>query len=247
MKGDTDIGLFTKPSKLGENMIVSSYQPYFAPFPGFFSKALRSDALVLMDSVQFPRGSTWLTRNRFKNDQGTLWVRIPVWKKGLGLQKINEVKICHEGDTAKKQIVSLQTAYAGAPFFEDHLPFLKETFSGTIETLLELNVRIIRYLMDCLRIETRLVFLSDLGVETKEPRLSVEICKKLGGSHFLAQAGAKKYLDQKAFHEAGIDLKYFRPRPPVYPQLWGSFISNLSTLDLVFNCGPASRKIIKAL
>jgi len=227
-------------------MIVSSYQPYFAPLPGFFSKALRSDILVLMDSVQFPRGATWLTRNRFKNDQGTLWVRIPVWKRGLGLQKISEVRICREGDTAKKQIVSLRTAYARAPFFEDHLPFLKEIFSDKIETLLELNVRIIRHLMDYLRIETRLVFVSELDIETKEPRLSLEMCKKLGASHFLAQAGAKKYLDQKAFHEEGIDLKFFRHRPPVYPQLWGSFISNLSTLDLVFNCGPASRRIIEA-
>ena len=69
-------------------MIISAYQPYFAPFSGFFAKALRSDLLVLMDRVQFPRGTTWLTRNCFKNDQGDLWMTIPVWKKGLGLQKI---------------------------------------------------------------------------------------------------------------------------------------------------------------
>ncbi len=228
-------------------MIVSAYQPYFAPFPGFFVKALRSDILVLMDAVQFPQGTTWLTRNRFKNDQGTLWMTIPVWKKGLGLQKINEVSICHEGGRARKHLLSLKTAYAKAPFFEDHLAFLEEVFSAKFENLIELNIRIIRHLMECMQITTRLLLLSELGIETQEPRLSVEICKELGASHFLAQAGAKKYLDKQAFQEAGIELKFFTPRPPVYPQLWGPFISNLSAFDLVFNCGPKAHAIIKEL
>jgi len=56
----------------------------------------RSDVFVILDNVQFPRATTWITRNRFKNDQGTLWMSIPVWKKGLGLQKLNEVRICHD-------------------------------------------------------------------------------------------------------------------------------------------------------
>ena len=33
-------------------------------------------------------------------------------------------------------------------------------------------------------------------------------------------------------------------RPPVYPQLWGDFIYNLSALDLLLNCGPKSREIV---
>jgi len=71
-------------------MILSTSQPYFSPFPGFFLKAFLSDIFVVLDEVQFPRGTTWLTKNRFKNDQGTLWMTVPVWKKGLGLQKISE-------------------------------------------------------------------------------------------------------------------------------------------------------------
>jgi hypothetical protein len=83
-------------------MILSTYQPYFAPFPGFFHKMLLSDIFVLLDEVQFPRGTTWITRNRFKHDQGSLWITVPVRKKGLGLQRINEVKICHEAPSARK-------------------------------------------------------------------------------------------------------------------------------------------------
>jgi hypothetical protein len=72
-------------------MVISTSRPYFAPFPGFFSRIYHCDVFIILDNVQFPRGTTWITRNRFKNDQGILWMTVPVWKKGLGLQKINDV------------------------------------------------------------------------------------------------------------------------------------------------------------
>ena len=225
-------------------MILSTYQPYFAPFPGFFSKALRSTALVLLDTVQFPRGTTWLTRNRFKNDQGTLWMTVPVWKKGRGLQKINEVMICHERRWAFKHLASLKTAYGKAPFFEDHLAFLEEMFSKKVEKLIQFNIRILRHLMEHLQIPTRIHLLSELGIEAKEPQLSVEICRRLGAAHFLARKSATKYLDKEVFQEAGVELTFLTPRPPVYPQLWGPFIANLSAFDLLFNCGPKAHKIL---
>lgn len=228
------------------DMIISSSQPYFSPFPGFFYKACLSDTFVLLDKVQFPRGTTWLTRNRFKNDQGALWMTVPVWKKGLGLQRINDVRICHEGRWAKKHLESLKSAYGKAPYFKDHLDFVKEMFSSTFEKLIDLNLEIIRYLMANLHVETRLVRLSELGVEARGNQLLIEICERLGASHFLAQAAAKKYLSEDLFRESGIQIRYFRPRSLVYPQLWGPFIPNLSTLDLLFNCGPKAGDILRS-
>jgi hypothetical protein len=226
------------------SMIVSAYQPYFAPFAGFFSKAARSDVLVLMDTVQFPRGTTWLTRNRFKNDQGTLWITIPVWKKGRGLQRIHEVRICHEGQWARKHLMSLKTAYAKTPFFQDHQAFLETVFSARFSRLVELNLKMIQYLLDQFRISARLCLLSELGISVSEPELSVAVSKRLGATHFLAQGSARKYLDKEAFRAAGIQLTFLNPRPPVYPQLWGSFLPNLSAFDLLFNCGPRASAVL---
>ena len=226
-------------------MIVSAYQPYFAPFSGFFSKAMHSHIMVLMDEVQFPRGATWLTRNRFKNDQGILWLTVPVWRKGLGLQKISEIRICHERQWAKKGLASLRSAYAKAPFYEEHDVFLEQVFLKTHEKLIDLNVHIIRYLLECLKIPVKVLLLSELGIQEKEPRLSVEICKALGGSHFLALNSAGKYLDQSLFEAAGLRLRFIGRRPPVYPQLWGNYIPNLSVFDLLFNCGPEAQRILR--
>lgn len=227
-------------------MIIAASQPYFAPFPGFFYKAHLSDVLVLLDEVQFPRGTTWITRNRFKNDQGTLWMTIPVKKKGLGLQNINAVRIYHEGHWARKHTASLKNAYANAPYFADHINFLKTLFSEKFEKLIDLNLRVIRYLIKCLNIDTKVVLLSELGIQARGDQLLIDICRAQGASCYLAQSPAQKYLNPDLFRDAQIKLAYFKPPAIIYPQLWGSFIPNLSAFDLVFNCGPKSYEILVA-
>ena len=225
-------------------MLLSANQPYFAPFPGFFHKAQLSDVFVILDAVQFPRGTTWISRNRFKNDQGTLWMTVPVWRKRLGLQRINEVRIYHERGWARKHLESLRNAYGKAPYLPDHLDFLKGIFSEGFERLIDLNMAILRHLLAHLRIETRIVLLSDLGIDQTGDLRLIEICRRLGADRFLAQAPAGKYLEEPLFKEAGITLEFFTPPTPVYPQLWGKFIPNLSTLDLLLNCGPKARDIL---
>jgi hypothetical protein len=225
-------------------MIISANQPYFCPFPGFFSKASLSDVLVILDEVQFPRGTTWISRNRFKNDQGPLWLTIPVWKKGLGLQNIHQVRICYEGRWPHKHLQSLKSAYGHAPYLGDHLGFLEEVFSWHWERLVDLNLAIIRHLLRSLQIETKLVLLSELGIKAKGTQLLNEICKVLGASTFLAPSQAQKYLDADLFQESEIELRLFKYVAPIYPQLWGDFLPNLSTFDLVFNCGLKARDIL---
>jgi hypothetical protein len=225
-------------------MIISASQPYFCPFPGLFYKASLSDVLVILDNVQFPRGTTWISRNRFKNDQGPLWLTIPVWKKGLGLQPINQVRICYAGRWPYKHLQSLKTAYAHAPYLQDHLGFLEEVLARHWEKLVDLNLAIMRHLMGSLQLKTRLVLLSELGITARGTQLLVETCRTLGASTFLAQSQAQKYLEAKLFREREIELRLCKYVAPVYPQLWGDFLANLSAFDLVFNCGPRARDIL---
>jgi hypothetical protein len=225
-------------------VIISANQPYFCPFPGFFYKALLSDVLIILDEVQFPQGTTWISRNRFKNDQGALWLSIPVWKKGLGEQNLNRVRICYEGRWPRKHLESLKSSYGNAPYLGDHFNFIEGVFASHYENLIDLNLGIIRYLMDCLRIKTRIVLLSELGVKARATQLLIKICQAMGATAFLAQSPAGKYLDADLFQNSGIELRFFRCVPPIYPQLWGDFLANLSTLDLLFNCGPKARDIL---
>jgi hypothetical protein len=225
-------------------MIVAANQPYFCPFPGFFYKLAMCDVFVILDQVQFPLGTTWITRNRFKSDQGTLWMTIPVWKKGLGLQQIREVRICHEGRWRKKHLESLHSAYNHAPFFPDHLELFKEVFSLRHDRILDLNLELIKYQQEYLEINTDIVLMSQLKVESRGSQLLIDICKVLGGDCFLAQSAAGKFLDEGSFDAAGVQLKFLKYPSVIYPQLWGDFIPNLSAFDLIFNCGEKARELI---
>lgn len=169
---------------------------------------------------------------------------VPVMKKGLGLQQIDDVRIYTEGRWRAKHLESVKSAYAHAPYFEEHLDFVEEMFSEKYDRLIDLNVSIIGYLWSHLGIETEMELLSELSIESTGAGRLVEICKKLGADRFLAQAPARKYLDATLFTAAGISLEFFQPRSPIYPQLWGDFIPNLSVFDLLFNCGPKAHDIL---
>jgi WbqC-like protein family len=225
-------------------MILSASQPYFAPFPGFFYKAHRSDIFLILDEVQFPRGTTWITRNRFKSDQGTLWMTIPVRKKGLGLQSINRVRIYHESRWRKKHLTSMNQAYGKAPYLSDHLGFLERTFKEKFERLVDLNMAVIRYLLDQLGVKTEVRLLSELNIKGKGTMRLVEACKRMKATRFLAQTPARKYIDEVLFRESGISVEFIHQPSPVYPQLWGDFIPNLSAFDLLLNCGLKSHDIL---
>ncbi|HEY5998491.1 MAG TPA: WbqC family protein [bacterium] len=226
-------------------MIVATYQPFFAPFPGFFAKALLADVLVLLDTVQFPQRTGWLTRNRFKSEQGELWLTIPVRRRGRGLQRIDEVRIVREGSWARKHLLSLKESYRRAPFFPDHLPLLESLFADVPDRLVDLNIPILRHFTERLGCRARVVPLSELGIEAREPELSVAICRTLRATAFLTQRPAAKFVSGDLLSAAGVQLLTFAYHPEIHPQLHGAFIQNLSALDLLSCCGPRAPEVLR--
>lgn len=225
-------------------MILAIHQPIFMPWPGFFHKAVHSDCLVLLDDVQFPRGRSWLNRNRLKNEDGELWLTVPVMKKGRGLQVIRRVEINNGRGWRKKHLRSMQQNYVHAPYFAEHFQTIEAIYRRDHKMLAELNVDLIAFFWDALSLETRLLRQSELGVVGKGTDLLIRIGEKVGADLLLTFPMVEKHIDMNAMKKHGIVLAYANFRPPVYPQLWGDFIYNLSTLDLLLNCGPRSREIL---
>jgi len=226
-------------------MIVACHQPNYIPWPGYFAKASRCDIFVLLDSVQFPRGASFVNRNRIKAPSGkSLWLTVPVKKKGRGLQSIGEILINNETNWRRKHELSLIHAYSRAPYFRDHFQFLVETYGKDWVRLLDLNTTILEYTAKAIGLQTQFKLSSELGAEGKGTDLLVQICKNLGGDTYLSGSAGRKYLNEQKFRDCGISLSYFQYYPTAYPQLWGDFIANLSVLDLLFNCGERALRAL---
>jgi len=71
------------------------------------------------------------------------------------------------------------------------------------------------------------------------------MCKATGADTYISGVHGKDYLDVAEFERQGVKLVFQALQCPVYPQCWpGEFISNLSIVDLIFNCGPDSLKVL---
>jgi hypothetical protein len=226
-------------------MMIACHQPNFLPWPGLFYKALQAEHLVLLDDVQFPLGGSWVNRNRLKNDQGELWLTVPVWKRGRSFQRIDQVEICSEENWQKKHLVSLEHAYNHAPYWDEHVGFCQQIYRNRWQGLLDLNLTILDYLKSALGIDKPFLRSSTLAVAATGSQRLVSICMALGARAYLTIASSHKYLDEQLFHRHGIKIVYYRYQPPLYPQLWGDFIANLSVVDLLLTCGPKSAELIR--
>jgi hypothetical protein len=225
-------------------MILATHQPIFLPWPGFLYKALHCDRLVLLDDVQFPRGRTWLTSNRLKNETGTLWLTVPVWRTGRGLQAIREVELAEERGWREKHLRSVEQNYAHAPYLSDHWPALEAVYRRRQRTLVAFNLELIRLLWAVFRPPAELLLQSDLGVQGQGTELQAHLCHELGADRLALLPGVEKHLDVDGLRQQGIEPVRLDYRPIIYPQLWGGFIFNLSALDLLLNCGPRGRRIV---
>jgi len=225
-------------------MIVTIHQPEHLPWLGFFDKMRQADVFVLLDTTQFAKDD-FQNRNRIKTSKGPTWLTVPVFKRGRSEQLIIDAEICNDRNWRNRCWSLIHQNYRDAPYFAEHKQFFEELYARKWSKLVELNTTVIRYLAEQLGLKTKLVTASELEVyERGSTNVNLTICRVLGADVYLSGKYGKQYLDETQFAEHGIKVRYQDFQHPVYPQLWGDFLSHMSAIDLLFNCGDASLEII---
>ena len=222
---------------------VGILQPGYLPWLGFFEQVHRCDVFVLYDDVQFEKGS-WRNRNRIKTPNGPQWLTVPVLVKGQGFPLIKDVVINSSVPWQKKHIKAITQNYSKAPFFSDYAEGLFQILDRSWKSLIDLDLELIYWLVEQLGISTTMVLASGLGVPGSNVQRLINMIQSLGGNHFYEGSAGKNYIDVRLFEEAGISATFQEYDHPGYPQLHGDFISHLSVIDLLFNCGPESLDIL---
>ena len=216
-------------------------QPTYLPWTGFFDLIDSVDVFVFLDNVKLEK-SSWHVRNKVKSVQGEVMLTVPVSTPNGRLDTMINETLLSSKPWQKKHLKTLVTNYSKAPHFSTVYPFFERLLATGYNNLADLNMAIITAITEQLGIKTKLVKASSLTNITgvKDERLG-SLCHTLGITHYLSPVGAADYIEKNskggAITKAGISLSYQNYQAPIYPQLFGEFISHLSIFDALFNCG----------
>jgi hypothetical protein len=141
-------------------------------------------------------------------------LNIPV--KHQGKNTIGEVEIAYNDSWSVKHWQAIKTTYATAPFFEVLAPDLKAILDRKYSRLYDLNLSLIRLILDWLNVEKTIYPTQEWKAQTT-------------------------FKDYRSAHlpKKPIYLNSFEPYPQMFDHKNG-FLENISILDLLFNEGPSA-------
>ncbi len=197
---------------------------------------------VYYDDVQYDKHG-WRNRNRIKTQNGPLWLTVPVRHSAVTSLRILDVEIDKRTPWARKHVSSIRQAYTRAPFLHTYLPPLEELLQRKWERLVDLDIACAGLIAEWFGLRRTAERSSMLGINGDRSERLVNICRRFGASRYLSGNAARSYLDVPLFERYGIGVEWQEYAHPVYPQLHTGFISHLSALDLLLNCGEQASLI----
>ena len=228
-------------------MKVVITQPTYLPWIGYFDLIAQADVFIVLDDVQFEKQS-WQQRNRIKTTAGLQWLTVPVKFRGRLNQLIREVEI-REPDFWHVHVRAIELAYRRAANFEKYFPVVSDILQRLSDgKLLDLNVSLLRWLLEELNIKTPLVLASSLSLTGKRTEHLANLCQAVGAKEYLSPRGSSAYLLQEGdlLLQRGVEVRFQNYQHPVYQQLFGDFQPFACVLDLLFNEGHSAIEIIRS-
>lgn len=198
-------------------------EPQYFPNIQFFSKFLLFRRVIFDDLHLFQKQS-YRNRTYILGANKVLPLVVPV-KKGKSKIPMKDVIIDYGYDWQKLHWTSIISSYNKSPFFMFYESEIEEFFIRKYNSLVELNVGIVRFLIRLLAFETEIILLSE----------EENIIKK-------EFTDLRNKMHPKRIH---IDKNF---KVVKYSQVFIyklGFIPNLSILDLLFNKGPEASLILR--
>ncbi len=213
--------------------VVAAHQPNYIPWIGYFHKIHHCDTFVYLDHVEYSSGS-WMNRNRIKTPDGWSWLTVPVQQSD---QPIKDTEINTNLNWREEHRKTLEHMYGKAAFFDEFFPILEDVYLEDWASLDSLNTELVHRICDHADIDINFVRSSTLNVHGSGSDLILEICRELDADEYFSGQGAKDYMVESEFDEAGTDVNYQSIDHPEYEQRFDEFVPNLSIVDVIMNVG----------
>ena len=227
---------------------VVIHQPDFIPYPGFFHRFLHADLYLVLDHVKFVHkrgGRSWTHRDMVKSPAGARWLTLHVKKPPHDDTPIHDVELA-PGDWRSEHLNLIREYYRPTPFFDEIYPGLEALYARADARLMDCTMASIELLSGWLDTPIPMVRSSTLAPVGRKTDLLVDLLRKVGATCYLSGVGARAFIDEEVFRAAGVALRWQEYTPQVYPQPYGAFVPNLSSIDVLFNCGiDGSRALLR--
>jgi len=223
-------------------MICAVMQPTYLPWCGYFDLIDSVDKFVFLDDVKLEK-SDWHVRNKIKSANGDIMLTISVkLPNGRMETMINQAELNFDKPWQKKHLKSIYINYKKSPFFDSIYEFLEPLILSNKSILSAYTISIIKEISSLIGINTEFILASEMyDIPGKKETRLINICNKLNVNQYISPAGAVAYLEKNSsselFANQGIKLYYHQYKHPIYDQLYGDFLSYLSIIDMLFNCG----------
>lgn len=224
-------------------MILTAHQPVYLPWLGLFHKIALADQFVSFNQVQY-QPKDWNNRNRVKTPQGPVWLSVPVNRKGYLDKKICDIEINNTVNWRHKHWNTLLHNYGKTPYFSKYAGYFEDVYNREWQNLTELNEWMLAWFLSELGINVPIISAGDLDLQGAKSELVLDMCKKMNADIYIFGEQGSGYADEASFEAAGVKPLFQDYNHPVYAQQQGDFVSHLSIVDLLFNCGDASLDIL---
>ncbi|WP_035789373.1 WbqC family protein [Butyrivibrio sp. XBB1001] len=220
-------------------------QPYFFPYIGYFQLINAVDEHIIYDDVNFIKGG-WINRNRILVNGEPSYINVQLSKASPN-KLINELSIYPDSRLQKKLLLTLESNYKKAPYFEVIYPFLEEmisTMDGQLSTFL---AECLKAVCNYLGIQTTILLSSELEKDSslKSEAKVIDICKRRDADIYINAIGGQHLYDYSHFASNGITLRFINSAPIVYKQFDNDFCPNLSIIDvMMFNSVETIKKYL---
>jgi hypothetical protein len=213
---------------------VFIHQPDFAPWITFFKRIAFSDKFVILDDVQFNRRG-FINRDYLLLNKKKSLITIPTIKTNRDDTLIKDVKIYYDDKWIEKFLKTISINYNGAANFNETFLFLKNLINKKYTNLIELNLEIIKFVIEKIDIKIEILHSSDLNISSTKSQKILDICKKINATEYITGKGSIDYLKLEDFDKENIKINQNILFTNKYIQQNKSFVSDLSILDIMFN------------
>jgi WbqC-like protein family len=217
--------------------VVAIHQPNFLPWLGFFHKLASSDVFILLDTVDFSRGSR-TNRVQVLAADTPSWLTVPVRRPEHGEPRIVDARIDDSRPWRRKALRTLEVSYGGRRGFTETFALVEPVLSKRTDRLAALNEAGIRRIAAALSLDGgKLVRASDLSAAGSSSELLASLVHAVGGDVYLSGAGAEGYLEDEPFARREIEVRVQKFKHPDYAQAAPAPIHGLSVIDAMMNLG----------